>query len=69
MYYTTLMLDKPSDEVPSFIDVCRGEIPPQTIEFGNTTLETAFNQIRFEMSKLPSDTKVTDIHIKVMETK
>ena len=67
MYYTTLMLDKPSDEVPSFIAVCHGEIPQQTIAFGNTTLDTAFNQIRLEMSRLPSDTKVTDIHIKVMK--
>lgn len=59
MYFTVLSLHDESDE--------NGNEPQPTISFSHTTLDSVFANIKQSMRTLPSDTKVTDIHIKVVE--
>ena len=59
MYYTVLSLHNASDE--------NGNEPQPTISFSHATLDNTFDKIKHSMRTLPSDTKVTDIHIKVVE--
>lgn len=59
MYFTVLSLHDASDE--------NGNEPQPTISFSHATLNNTFDKIRQTVLTLPSDTKVTDIHIKVVE--
>lgn len=58
MYFTVLSLDKPSDD---------DNEKNQTLSFSHETLNNTFDKIRHTILTLPSDTKVTDIHIKVID--